>query len=130
LIEAVEVRHRKSVEVRVVVDRKDGRSVSISDCNAVHRAVTPRLELAYTGLDVYIEVSSPGLERQIKDGIEFEHYIGRQVRVYRRDKSDWERGVLVSSDETGVTLNGKGGLLTIEYETIAKAKLDLMEVED
>ncbi|MDR2097193.1 MAG: hypothetical protein LBP37_01565, partial [Spirochaetaceae bacterium] len=73
----------------------DPPAVSIDDCARVHRAILPRLELAFPKLDIYIEVSSPGIERKIKDGAEFAHYIGRPVSCYRTDISGWTSGILV-----------------------------------
>jgi ribosome maturation factor RimP len=122
LIETVVSRHRGSVQVRIVV-YKPG-DVGITDCSAFHRAAIPRLELAFPGQDLYVEVSSPGIDRLIKDGGEFRHYIGHAVRCYRTDTSAWSSGTLVSSDETGITLEEKGERFTLAYELIAKARLE------
>ena len=103
--------------------RIDPPAVSINDCARVHRAILPRLELAFPGQDIYIEVSSPGIERRIKDGAEFVHYIGRPVSCYRTDISDWTSGILESTDDTHIVIKGKNGMISLSYDTIAKAKL-------
>jgi ribosome maturation factor RimP len=111
-------------------DRDDGRvdppAVSINDCARVHRAILPRLELAFPGKDIYIEVSSPGIERRIKDGAEFVYYIGRPVSCYRVDISDWTSGILESADDTHIVIKGKNGMISLSYDTIAKAKLSYL----
>jgi ribosome maturation factor RimP len=114
-----------SVQVRVVAYKAG--PMGIDDCSGVHRAVMPRLELAFPGLDVYLEVSSPGIDRLIKDGGEFAHFEGRGVRCYRTDISDWTGGILLSSDDKGIVLKTLNGEVSLAYEIIAKAKLDHSE---
>jgi ribosome maturation factor RimP len=122
LVEITVSRHKGSTQLRIVVYKQG--DVGIADCSAFHRASLPRLELAFPGEDLYIEVSSPGIDRLIKDGAEFRHYSGRAIRCYRTDTSAWSSGTLVSSDETGLTLEEKGKQFTLPYEIIAKARLD------
>jgi ribosome maturation factor RimP len=122
LVELTVSRHRGAVQVRAVV-YKPG-PLGVDDCSRVHHALLPRLELAFPGQDLYVEVSSPGIDRLIKDGAEFAFYIGRGVKCYRTDISDWSAGVLEAADEKGITLRGKAGTVNIGYEVIAKAKLD------
>ena len=45
LIELAVSRHRGSVQVRAVI--YNGSSIGTDDCSKVHRAITPRLELAF-----------------------------------------------------------------------------------
>jgi len=122
LVELTVSRHRGSVQVRAVI--YNGSSISTDDCSKVHRAIMPRLELAFEGQDIYLEVSSPGIDRLIKDGSEFAHYRGRAVRCYRTDISNWTAGILESADEKGIVIKTKEGAVRLEFEIIAKAKLD------
>jgi len=121
LVELTVSRHRGSVHVRVVI--YNGASIGTDDCSRTHRAITPRLELAFPGSDIYIEVSSPGINRLIKDGVEFTHYLGRGVRCYCTDISDWTAGILETADEKGIVLRTKEGAVRLEFDIIAKAKL-------
>jgi ribosome maturation factor RimP len=122
LIELVVSRHRGSVQARAVIYRAS-HVLGVDDCTKAHRAITPRLELAFPGQDLYLEVSSPGIDRLIKDGAEFAHYRGRGVRCYRTDISDWTAGILESADEKGIVLRLKGECIRLEFDIIAKAKL-------
>ncbi|MDL2229612.1 ribosome assembly cofactor RimP [Treponema sp. OttesenSCG-928-L16] len=122
LVELTVSRHRGSVQVRLVV-YKNG-AVGVDDCSRVHHAVMPRLELAFPGQDIYVEVSSPGIDRLIKDAGEFAFYIGRGVKCYRTDISDWTGGILEGADETHLILKRGDELMKISYTVIAKAKLD------
>jgi len=130
LIELVVSRHRGSVRIRAVI--YNGSSISTDDCAKVHRALMPRLELAFSGKegspsDVYLEVSSPGIDRLIKDGAEFAFYKGRGVKCYRTDITEWTSGILESADEKGIVITAKEGTIRLEFEIIAKAKLDSKE---
>jgi ribosome maturation factor RimP len=69
-------------------------------------------------------VSTPGIDRTIKDGAEFGNYVGRKVCCWLVGAAAWTGGVLVDFDERKITLNGQDGLKEIDYENIAKAKLD------
>jgi ribosome maturation factor RimP len=132
LVELTFSRHKGSLRIRVVVCKTIGSGsgnvndfdVGVADCSRVHHAILPILESAFPGQDLYVELSSPGIDRIIRDGSEFVHYIGRGVRCYRTDISDWTGGILRSADEKGVVLKGKDGMTEIAYERIAKAKLD------
>ena len=113
---------RRGVQVRVVVF--SGGNTGVDECSRVHRSIMPRLELAFSGQDIYLEVSSPGIDRIIKDAGEFVHYIGRGVNCYRTDISDWTGGILLSADDKKIELQGGDGEITLPYEIIAKARLN------
>ena len=107
---------------RSSAERSRSDETGVEDCARAHRLILPRLELAFPGKDIYLEVSSPGIDRLIKDGSEFSHYIGREVRCYRTDISDWTTGILRSADEEKIVLEAEGETI-LSYETIAKARL-------
>jgi len=111
-----------SVQVKAVVYR-DGIT-GVEDCSRVHKGILPRLELSFPGSDIYLEVSSPGIDRLIKDGSEFVHFIGRSIRCYCTDISDWTAGVLRAADEKGIVLGAEEKEMALPYEVIAKARLN------
>jgi len=121
LIELTVSRHRASVQIRAVI--YNGAGIGTDDCTKVHRAIMPKLELAFGGNGIYLEVSSPGIDRLIKDVSEFTHYVGRGVRCYRTDISDWTAGILEAADEKGIILKKKEGTEKLEFDIIAKARL-------
>ena len=125
LIELVVSNHRGSVQVRVIINRVEYESPAIgtNDCSKVHRVITPRLELAYPDRDIYLEVSSPGVDRLIKNGEEFHHYTNREVRCYRTDISDWTAGKLLAVDENGIVIKTNEEDVRLNYCIIAKARL-------
>jgi len=124
LIELSVSRHRGSVQIRVVI-YYDGKSIGTDDCSKVHRAIMPRLELIFEGQDISVEVSSPGVDRLIKDESEFAHYLGRKVRCYRTDITEWTAGILESADEKGIDIKTKdGSVIRLDFDVIAKARLN------
>jgi ribosome maturation factor RimP len=122
LVEFAVSRHRGSVQIRAVI--YNGASIGTDDCSKAHRAITPRLELAFPEQDIYLEVSSPGINRLIKDGAEFAHYLGKGVQCYCTDISDWTAGILEAADEKGIVIKTKDEAVRLEFDIIAKAKLD------
>jgi len=110
-----------SVRITAVVLHEG--NTGVDDCSRAHRAVLPRLELAFPGQDLYLEVSSPGIDRLIRDGSEFVHYIGRGVKCYRTDISAWTAGILCAVDEKKIMIRGEDGEIAVPYEVIAKARL-------
>jgi ribosome maturation factor RimP len=122
LVELAVSRHAGSIQIRTVI--YNGTSISTDDCSKVHRAIMPRLELVFPKRDIYLEVSSPGIDRLIKDKSEFGIYKGRGIRCYRTDISGWTAGVLESADEEGIVVKTKEAVVKLEFKVIAKAKLD------
>jgi ribosome maturation factor RimP len=132
LVELALYRSRKKAgvsgaQVRLVVTKsplsaEDSGGIGTAELSRLHRALLPRLELALDGADLYLEVSSPGTDRIIKDGAEFRHYSGKAVKCWQTDA--WLHGVLRGSDTEKITLETADGIRELKYETIAKAKLD------
>lgn len=66
--------------LRLYIDRPGG--VGIDQCEAFSRAFGEELDKIDPIAEPYcLEVSSPGVERQLKTDREFSYYIGRQVAV-------------------------------------------------
>ena len=112
-------------QIRAIV-YKPG-ALGTDDCSKVHRAILPRLELAFPGYDLSVEVSTPGIARQVKDGVELALYRGRGVRLWRTDISDWSAGLLEAADEQGITIKVKEGTIRLDYAIVAKARLDPLQ---
>jgi ribosome maturation factor RimP len=127
-------RHRGSAQVRIVISPKESRpspesgqkgfSIGTEELGRVHRAVLPRLETAVEEAELSVECSSPGIDRTIKEGAEFAYFYGMPVRCYLPAESCWICGVLREADEKRIILENKDGKRELEYENIAKAKLD------
>src|SRR5262249_25478352 len=68
--------------LRLVLERSDGDSVSVEDCESVSREVSPLLDAADEIAHRYtLEVSSAGLDRKLYSLEAAKRFIGRRVRV-------------------------------------------------
>ena len=115
--------------LRIFIDKEEG--ISIDDCEAVSRALDEPLEKNDPIKDAYIlEVSSPGIERELIRMEHFDRFIGADVMVHLirpmeilgRDF----KGVLHSHDKETVTITDHSGenQVTINKKDAAWIKLD------
>ncbi len=120
----VEIAGKKSgsrYHVSIIITKQDG--IGLKDCEKVHKAVVPRLEIILDERDMHIEVSSPGISRNLKSGSEFTAFTGSAVRILLMDNSDWIGGTILEADEKEVRLSTKEGDKNFPYSIIRKAKL-------
>ena len=73
-------RGRPVLDVRV--EREDGERVTVDDCAAASRAIESRLDADnFAGSNYVLEVSSPGVERPLRDARDWKKYIGKTAVV-------------------------------------------------
>ncbi len=131
LVEINRLDRGKTVSVSIVILAKDAE-VTVDHCAKVYRLVYPRMELQLAERDLQLEVSTPGLQRNLKDVYEFSLFVGKRVRVYDTTKEAWLSGIIQTSDETSVTLTEvfiednkeMQENMVVEFASIQKAKLD------
>ncbi len=96
--------------LRAYIDKDGG--VTIEDCEAVSRAYSEKLDEADLIKDAYIlEVSSPGLGRQLKKDRHFENSLGEEVELKLFEAVDGGKeftGILKSFDKDTVTIQADG----------------------
>lgn len=124
LVEIRVARSRGGASVSAVIASKDASvHIGVDDCARVHRALLPKMEELLHDDDVYMELTSPGMERNIRNPAEFALFKGRMLRVWSRDAADWIGGVIADATEQAVTLMQEGGSgRVVPYSDIAKAK--------
>ena len=92
--------------LRITIDREDG--VDIDHCEAFHRAIDPVLDEADPISDPYtLEVSSPGIERELKNDFHLSACEGWsvEVRLYAPvDGAKVFRGVLLPCSEDEIVI--------------------------
>ena len=74
--------------------------------------------------DVHLEVSSPGISRNIKTTDEFKIFMGRKVKILSNNVSEWIHGSIESVDNNSVNLSIENGNIKIGFADINKAKLE------
>jgi ribosome maturation factor RimP len=71
---------RPVLDVRV--EREDGERVTVDDCALASRAIEARLDADdFAGRNYVLEVSSPGVERPLRNARDWTKYIGRTAVV-------------------------------------------------
>ena len=107
----------------VIAPKEPDKNISVNDCSRVHHALLPRLEALLGTDNTSMELTSPGIDRNVKNAAEFSLFAGRSVRVWSKTISDWIGGKIVSADETALTMETeKGETVTVPYGEMAKAK--------
>lgn len=115
--------------LRVFIDKPEG--ISIDDCTNVSHAIDPIIDEA-DPIDVsyYLEVCSPGIERELTRSRHYEESLGKQVRLKLYRAYDGKKeitGTLEDVTEENVTLITEGNALTVERKNISKANLSDFE---
>ena len=114
--------HQKGGTLAVLVDSDDG--LGVDDLSELSRAVSVVLDEhdpipgRYT-----LEVSSPGVERRLRDEDHFTGAIGEIVNVRTNPGPDGRRRVV------GTLLSVSNGLLTIDSSDIGATEVHMTEVE-
>ncbi|MDC7246326.1 MAG: ribosome assembly cofactor RimP [Sphaerochaetaceae bacterium] len=119
-----------SVRYTITITNED-HTAGIDECSKAHRLLQTRLTLLENDRDIDMEVSTPGIQRNIRDVYEFEVFTSRRCRIYESDENGWIVGIIESADEHQVTLaqaerednKEKIGTHQIPYSRIQKAKL-------
>lgn len=118
--------------LRVYIDGDNG--VDINHCTEVSRLIDPMLDEAdLIAGSYYLEVCSPGLERELIRPEHFSAMLGRSVLVHLVRPVDGQRdftGTLAAWENGNITLNDENGTRVFEKAMISKVKLnDYMEDE-
>ena len=107
---------------RVVID-KVGTSLTTDDCEIVSRKIEDTVDSLMAKDEAYVlEVSSPGLERALKNNKLYKKYIGNNVRIklYQKIEDSKElEGTLLESEEEYIVLLVEDKKIKIEKENIA-----------
>ena len=107
--------------LRVTIDSDEG--VTIEDCERMHSAIDPLLDEADpidTSYD--LEVSSPGIERELRTNAHIDFFVGEQVELRFFAPIDGQRsirGILAGRD-------GEGNVLVEVAESVLAFKRTLI----
>jgi ribosome maturation factor RimP len=118
-------KERGRMVLRVTVDRDGG--VDLDTISATSERLSRRLDLEGFSDDrpYALEVSSPGLERALREPRHFRRSVGQRVRVKTAGPVDGRRvheGALVSADAEAIAIAADGGELRVPYTDIASAR--------
>jgi ribosome maturation factor RimP len=120
-------RSRPVLDVRI--ERPDREAVTVDDCARVSRAVEARLdERAIVGEKYVLEVSSPGVERPLRNAKDWARFAGETAAVTSDDLGGSRdlviRGVEGEAGQEILNLeNAKGDSFRIPLAGVKKARL-------
>ncbi|MFP4362440.1 MAG: hypothetical protein ACLFR1_01090 [Spirochaetia bacterium] len=101
--------------------------ISVQDCSEVHRVIQQRIE-ALVPNEVYLTVSSPGLNKKIKFFQEFTVYTGEPVKIMKENDNSWQKGVIVSTENKVLSIEKPDGeIVSVPLHEIKKARLDNLQ---
>jgi len=131
LVDINRVDRGRDVNVTVIIMAKE-EDVNVDHCAKVYRLVYPRMELTLGERDLQLEVSTPGLQRTLKDYYEFTLFKGKRVRIYDTEKQAWVSGIIEGCSDakvhlTDVFIEDEKDMIQamdVEFALIQKAKLD------
>ncbi|MCQ2439992.1 MAG: ribosome maturation factor RimP [Oscillospiraceae bacterium] len=121
------VKEAVGMVLRVYIDKEEG--IDINDCEAFSRTLDPLLDEADPISESYtFEVSSAGLERELRKESHFAFALGKEVeaKLYKpREGSKLYRGILKNYENGAVTLESAGADVHFEKEELAALRVIL-----
>ena len=118
------VKEGASYYLRIFIDKPNG--ISIDDCTEVSHAVEPVIDAA-DPIDnsYYLEVCSPGIERELTRPQHFASSLGKKIRIRLYKAADGAKeftGVLKSASDK-VVIEAAGTEREFDFKDISKANL-------
>jgi len=108
--------------LRLYIDKPGG--VGIRECELASREIGDVLDAAALIEGAYdLEVSSPGLDRQLRKDREFRWALGRRVRCWLAGGEE-VRGWLAAVEPDRLVLERDDGRIELPRRTLTKARLD------
>jgi ribosome maturation factor RimP len=118
-------------KLQIMVERQDGRAVSVDDCALASRLVSAVLDVEDPVSGSYVlEVSSPGIDRPLTRLQDFERFAGFEARVELRVPVEGRRrfrGRLMGVEQDRIRLETEQEQVELSFDDIQKAKLVLTD---
>jgi len=115
--------HRPRGVLKVFVDKPGG--VRVEDCQRASRELGDVLDAAGLVQEAYdLEVSSPGLDRQLRKDRELRWAVGKRVRCWLAGGEE-HHGHLVDVADGVLTLDRDGTRVELPRGRVTKARLDV-----
>lgn len=121
------VREAGNLILRITIDHQD--NISHEDCEKFSKAIDPVLDQADPiRSNYYLEVSSPGLERELRNDRDLQRFLGYLVKVtcskaVREQKT--HVGYLSAFDQENIVLEHDGNQNGIPRAVIKKIQLEI-----
>ncbi len=115
--------------LRIYIDKTwpSDERISMDDCEKVSRFLSEKLdEEDLIAQNYFLEVSSPGVERELITLTHYERYIGENVEVKLYEAIDNTKRLeckLIAADEDKITVEYKEENIELPMKQVAKCKL-------
>ena len=127
LVDARMVRTGRAVALQVFIEKDETTAVTIEDCAAVSRQLSLWLDVENPIHGAYrLEVSSPGLDRPLKNLHDFERFKGSQAEIHLHGLTQGRRrlqGELLGVEDQKIVLKNTEGRWAFALDDIHKARL-------
>ncbi|WP_457641584.1 ribosome maturation factor RimP [Persephonella sp.] len=135
----LEERELKLVDIEYITEGKpvlriyiyNPEGTSIEDCEWISRRIGALLDIEdIIPVSYILEVSSPGLERKLKNKEEYEIFKGRDIKIVLKEPVDNQnviKGVLKGMEDDTVLVEGEGKEFKIPLENISRANLEFKQ---
>ena len=119
---------KRDCVVRIYIDKTDG--VNLDDCGGFSSAFEEVLDADDFMPGKYVlEVSSPGIERELYSLADFVKFTGRLVKVKTKEEQKGQKnfvGNLTMVDGNDVSIEDRTlGIVTFPYDNVVKANLKI-----
>ena len=129
-IELVEIIYRREaggMVLRLLVDTPEG--IRIDECEGLNKFLSETLDKEEWMQGSYtIEVSSPGLDRHLVSGRDFERVIGKDIDISTYERINNKKahtGTLIGMDKETIVMESGGISTVIPRKSIAVARLKI-----
>ncbi len=129
-LELVEVQYRREQSgwvLRLIIDKQGG--VSLEDCAAASREISQLLDIEdFIGQAYNLEVSSPGLDRPLKNMADFQRFTGRKAKIKTIEPVDGEHvfiGKIQQTEGEMIILEIGRREVKIPFMQVSKARLEV-----
>ncbi len=123
----VEFKPENGWVLRIIIDKEGG--VTIDDCEELSKRVSALLDVEdVIPQSYFLEVSSPGLTRELKERWHYDFFKGKYARVFLKEKVDNKQeyaGYIEDTTDDKLVLRLLEKTVEIPFDKIAKARLDV-----
>jgi len=110
--------------LRILLDKEDG--VNLEDCQSYSRYLNKNLDDNIIKDKYFLEVSSPGIERELYDEKDYERFTGSEVDVKLYQTIDGRKivtGILKGFDESVFKVEVSDELIELQKSKVSKINL-------
>ncbi len=117
--------------LEILIDRLDGKKVTIIDCRNSSRIISALLDIEDIISDKYfLEVASAGIERPLIKFEDYTRFLGREATIKLKELLNGQtryQGKIVKAEDNKIHLNNHGEDIVFSFDMIKKASLVLTD---